>query len=32
MDQKGIIIASTEKHRIGGFPSGELRRFWQPRA
>ncbi len=29
MDQKGIIIASTEKHRIGDFHQG-LRRFWQP--
>ena len=29
MDQKGIIIASTEKHRIGDFHQ-ELRRFWKP--
>ena len=27
MDQKGIIIASTEKHRIGDFHQG---RFWKP--
>ena len=29
MDQKGIIIASTEKHRIGDFHQGSCRRFWK---